>query len=182
MDGAVIRYASVLCLIMAAWSSTAAAQTTPSLGDVARQEEARRGQTRKAARVFTNADLSSDPSAVAAAANNKEANASATAKPADAPAAVETATPALTPAKAEESEAVWRARAQRIQDTLDRARAAVAASSVPSPSENPREQELLAKLLDTAKKKLETAEQQWRLLEMQADVARVPKEWLVPKS
>lgn len=182
MDGTVILHAIVFALVMAAWSSTAAAQATPSLAEIARQEEARRAQTRKAARVFTDADLSSDPNAVAAPATDKDANAPTTDKAAEAPAAADTTKPTATAAKAEESEAIWRARAQRIQDTVDRARAAVAASSIASPSENPREQELLAKLLNTAKKRLETAEQQWRLFEMQADVARVPKEWIVPKS
>lgn len=181
MDGAVTRHVTVLALVLAAWSWTASAQSTPSLADVARQEEARRSQTRKPARVLTNADLSAGPNAVEKPATAKETPA-ATAKPTETPASADMAKTDAAPAKTEESEKVWRARADRLQSTLDAARAAVAAASKPSPSDDPREQAMLAKVLNTAKKQLEDAEQQWRLFEMQADVARVPKAWILPKS
>lgn len=147
----------------------AAAASAQSLGDVAKREESRRARVAAPARAYTNADLASDPYAPAAP---------APVAPAPAPAA--DAQPAPSAAAEEPDpmvEADWRHRAAALRRRVEESRAAVAALDKPAEG-TAREQERLATLLERARAKLERAENDLRLFEMQADVARVPKTWI----
>lgn len=118
----------VAVALVAVLTSGAPAQ---SLGDVARQEEARRKATAAAGKVYTNDDLKGAPAAATTSPAQPAPSASTPATAAPAPAegpkppakAGDGAKPGdATAAPDKGDEAAWRKRRQDIQETLDRAK------------------------------------------------------------
>lgn len=165
-------------------ASSASAQ---SLGDVARQEEARRAAVKAAARakVLTNADLAADPRAgapapLATVAVPASPPAAAVAAPAGAPgndSAGGVMAAAAPETKPKEDEALWRRRAAEHRDRLAKAQQRVN-SLAGAPAQDPREQARMAELLKKAQDELRRADEAQRLLVMQADVAGIPPAWI----
>lgn len=171
-------------------ASSASAQ---SLGDVARQEEARRAAVKAAARakVLTNADLAADPNTGATAPASAVAVpappaasvvAPASASPGNASAAAVTAAgvTAATPAdtKPKEDEASWRRRAADLRARVEKAQKAVDGFTGGTSAEDPREQARVETLMKRAQNELTRAGDAFRRLMMQADAAGVPPEWV----
>ena len=112
----VIGLAAVLAI-----SAAASAQT---LGDVARQEEARRKTVQAPAKVYTNDSLRADPSSPQAAAAGTPGSAASSAGSA-APSTPDASKPAGTPAPAPDAakdEASWRKRIAGARETVERAK------------------------------------------------------------
>lgn len=97
-------------------SGASAAQVPPSLGDVARQEAARRQAVKKPGKLYTNADLGREGTATPVSTPATTAPA-APAPAASAPAA---APEAAKPADAVNDEKTWRARMAKARDDLQR--------------------------------------------------------------
>lgn len=169
-------------------ASSASAQ---SLGDVARQEEARRAAVKAAARakVLTNASLTADPNAGATApvvavpaptGASVVAPASATTANASVAAVTAGAVTAATPvdAKPKEDEATWRRRAADLRARVEKAQKAVDNFTNGTPAEDPREQARIETLMKRAQGELTRAGDAFRRLMTQADAAGVPFEWV----
>lgn len=174
----------VAVLAVVSFASAASAQ---SLGDIARQEEARRAAVKAAARtkVLTNANLVADPNAgatppapstVTAPPSAPAVAASTTARPGNDSAA---SVPAAAPpeAKPKEDEALWRRLAAQHRDRLAKAKQRVDGFSG-APKDDPREQVRIDALIKKAQDELRRADEAQRLFVMQADVAGVPMAWI----
>lgn len=178
----IVRTVIVGALVVIA--SSASAQ---SLGDVARQEEARRAAVKAAARakVLTNADLAADPNTGATAPESAvavpappaaSAVAPASASSGNASVAVTAATPADT--KPKEDEASWRRRAADLRARVEKAQKTLDGFTNGTPAEDPREQARVETLMKRAQNELTRAGDTFRRLMMQADAAGVPPEWV----
>ena len=113
----VVGLAAVLAI-----SAAASAQT---LGDVARQEEARRKTVKAPAKVYTNDSLRADPSSPQPAASGTPGSAASSAGSA-APSTPDASKPAGTPAPAPDAgakdEASWRKRIAAAREAVERAK------------------------------------------------------------
>lgn len=191
MRGLVCAAVAVLCGVIA---GPASAQ---SLGELARQEEARRATGKKSVKVFTNASLA--PSEIESPVPAPAPAATAAAVPA-APAACDPATspdkcaataeavksaadakadpkPQERPAQREED---WRGKADEIKRQLEKARTEydAVARSADDPSRSPGERASTARIASLHLKMLEGLEQRWLRLEKQAEDLKLPREWL----
>lgn len=175
-------------VIVGALVVIASSATAQSLGDVARQEEARRAAVKAAARakVLTNADLAADPNTGATAPASAVAVpappaasvvAPASASPGNASvAAVTAAAPADT--KPKEDEASWRRRAADLRARVEKAQKMVDGFAGGTAAEDPREQARVETLIKRAQNELTRAGDALRRLMMQADAAGVPPAWV----
>ena len=171
--------AAVAVLLMAA---PAAAQ---SLGDLARQEEARRVSARKAVKTLSNADL--DPSAIVA------------------PASVATAEPSCYMSKAKGQcvgaeemvansvagaltrdnapyEQSFRREAEEIRSQIEKTQASIATleAVIADAGRSPSDRKIAEKTLAGARQALAGLERQWEKLEKKAGNQSVPRQWLEP--
>lgn len=173
-------------VIVGALAVLASSASAQSLGDVARQEEARRAAVKAAARakVLTNASLTADPNAGATApvvavpaspAASVVAPASATTANASV-AAVTAATPA--DAKPKEDQASWRRRAADLRARVEKAQKAVDSFTNGTPAEDPRERARGEVVMKRAQNELTRAGDALSRLMTQADAAGVPFEWV----
>ena len=172
--------------VVAAFCCSAAPAASQSLADVAKKEEARRGGVRAPSKKLTNSDLSVDPRE---ASPDRAAAGKAPAAPIDSAASMAAAAPSNAsadgqapqpPAAAKEEplpESWWRTRAQGARARLATARKNIADLDGP-PSPDERQQAKVAKLLKAAQEALARAEHELQNLEMHADVAGVPKDWI----
>ncbi len=171
-------------VIFAALVLIASSAATQSLADVARKEEKRRNGARTSSKILTNADLAADPRALepitesATPAPPPPVATAATLTPPPAPgnASVAGATPAA-PRTEELDEQLWRRRAAEYRARLAKAQQDVKSLSAAA-HKDPREQARAEALLEKAQVTLNRTEDALRLFEMQADVARVPKNWI----
>lgn len=174
--------------ILAALVLMASSVSAQSLGDVARQEEARRSAVKAAskAKVLTNADLSADPTAVdPVAAPSAEAASSvavaavtaaaSTSAATDSAAAVTAAAPEV---KLKEDEGLWRKRAVEHRARLAGAQKKVDSLLGAAPKTDQREQGRTDLQIKRAQEELRRADEAQRLLIMQADVAGIPVTWI----
>lgn len=154
---------------------------TVSLAEVARREEARRaGPGKKATKVYTNADLApatAERPASAPSTGGFESVSTGAKVSADEIIARSVEQVGDT-AEIKENEGTWRARAAGFRSRLDAARKDLAAVDLPSPSSDPREQRKLDDLRQRAERRLEQAEKAWGLFEIEASLARIPKDWI----
>jgi hypothetical protein len=156
-----------------------AAVSAQSLGDVARQEEARRARIVRSSKTITDSSLSADPNGPSQADREKPATSVAPVpgSAADSPAAAVAPVPPAEPAKVVLDEKAWRSRAAG-----HRARVAAAQKDVDALSgashPDPREQAKLDASLKRREATLKQVTEAQHLFEMQADVAGVPAAWL----
>ncbi len=153
---------------------------TQSLAELARQEGARRaGPGKKATKVHTNADLApaiAEQPASAPSTGGFESVSTGGNVSADEIIARSVEQVGNTVSK--ENEGTWRARAAGFRSRLDAARKDLAAVDLPSPSSDPREQRKLDSLRQRAQRRLEQAEAAWGVFETEANVAKIPKDWI----
>jgi hypothetical protein len=117
MSSFIVGLAAVLAI-----SAAASAQT---LGDVARQEEARRKTVKAPAKVYTNDNLRADPSSPRpAVAGTPESPASSTgpAAPSTPEASQKAATPPTAPDAGSKDEPYWKKRMVAARDAVERAK------------------------------------------------------------
>ena len=114
----------VLALVLL--TVTVSGAVAQSLGDVARQEEARRKAVQSSGKVYTNADLGAEPASAPATPASEPAAPTTPAAPATTPNAPAAASPGSPPAappasNAPKTEADWRKRVGDERDALSRA-------------------------------------------------------------
>jgi hypothetical protein len=102
-----------LCIALALLVVAGPAVRAQSLGEVARQEEARRKTVKQSGKVYTNESLRAE-----AAAPAPPPSSAAQARPADQAASA----PSPDPADAKKDEAYWKKRLQDARDALDRSK------------------------------------------------------------
>jgi len=171
-------------LIALSAPSPLAAQT---LGDIARQEEARRGTGKKAERSFTNADLKVDsaaesPDGTAVVDTPRGFFSLSSGGYVSAEEIIARSEAAIAKGEAAKgddnrAEAYWRDRAQRIRTDRDNAQRQVTTLAAAQPAST-SEQAVTKKALDRAQAVLDNLEQQWLKLRTQAGAAGVPKAWV----
>lgn len=169
---AVVRGSILLITAVVVSASSSSAQ---SLAELAKKEEARRSSVQKPSKALTNADLAADPIGTSPTAVAVDVAAAPAPAPDPASAASETTPASLT--KPALDEAYWRGKGADL-----RAKRATAKQYVESLSRanhaDPREQARTEALMKKRQAVLKRAEDAYSLFEMQADVARVPKEWI----
>ena len=117
MSRFVVGLAAVLTI-----SAAASAQT---LGDVARQEEARRKTVKAPAKVYTNDSLRADPSSprpAAAGTPGSPASSAGSAAPSTPDASQQAGTPAPAPDASAKDEASWKRRMAAAREVVERAK------------------------------------------------------------
>lgn len=155
-----------------------------SLGDVARQEEARRATAKKATKSFSNADLS--PAEVTSQSNAAPGEGCYMSRSQGrcVTAAELLANSASTTGGADTAkEADWRQRAETIRKQIAKAQSELdAVSATPSAqSRQGGERGAASRLEELQRSALKGAERQWEKLEKAAEREGVPAEWLYPK-
>jgi hypothetical protein len=161
--------------------TAAAPATAQSLGDLARQEEARRTTAGKAVKSFSNADLS--PSEIArpsGAASSTACYMSISQGKCVAPEELVTNSKVDAPSGHKESE--WRANAEALREELARAQAdyETLVGAAADESRSPGERTAAAKLVSQQRGMIERVERKWLRLQKQAEHHRVPRAWLEP--
>jgi len=180
MDGKLMKTAIAAALV-AAFCCSASPAASQSLGDVAKKEEARRSAVRAASKKVTNADLGADPREASATATTGQAPAESMAAVAPGTASADgqaAAEPAVAAPKEDvQPEAWWRTRAQSVRARIANMRKGVEDLTGP-PSENALQRAKVEKRLKSAQEALARAETDLHTLEMHADVAGIPKDWI----
>lgn len=188
-----IRRLACVALACGLLAAPAAAQ---SLGELARQEEARRATAKKAVKALTNADLApseiaipTTPSPVAAPADVAPA-AATPAAPCDPAVSPDKCASAAAPdadAKADpapvQREEDWRRSADELRRLLNKARSEydLVAASAEDPARSPGERAATARVAAQQLRAIEALERRWERLEQQAEGVKVPREWLDPR-
>lgn len=163
-----------------------AQSTQPSLGEVARQTEARRSAVTRAAKIFTNADLKGEP--MAAEPSNEAAAAPAggyvsksTGQPVSADEMVEASLKKLEIGQAKMDERYWRREAESLRLQLESAREKAASYQGAPAAPSVALQRVAAKQRAQAEEALAQLEKRWTALEESARYAQVPPAWLQPQ-
>jgi hypothetical protein len=155
-----------------------------SLGDVARQEEARRASVAKAVKTLSNADLSPSEIAQPAGTTPEESCYVSRSKgrcvSAEELVAVSNAG-VITRANAP-FEPNWRSEAQSIRSQLEAARHGVTVleGTVADVERSPGERKAAEKALAAARLAVANFERQWEKLERTAMNQHIPREWIEP--
>jgi hypothetical protein len=166
-------------------SLTAAAATAQSLGDIARQEEARRASVQKAAKTLSNADL--DPSAIVHQSGVAPAVPScylskSTGQCVSAEKMVANSVAGVLTKENAPFEQKWRQDAEEIRSQIEKTQASIATleGAVADEGRSASDRKALAKTLVSARQALARFERQWEVLEMAAGNERVPRKWIEP--
>ncbi len=167
MTGAA-RVSAVILTVAVLSASSSAAQ---SLGELAKIEQTRRSSVRTATKALTNADLAADPNKA-----DPSVSAEVLPLPSSAPAQAAPTTPAA-PSTPKLDETAWRRKAAELRANIARAEQFVESFSDVTHAD-PREQARTGNLKKKRQAALVRAEDAYRLFQMQADVARIPKEWI----
>lgn len=176
---------AAICIGMA----TALPVSAQSLGDIARQEAARRDAAKPATKAFTNADLTVDPLSVPASGADPGAaepggymSISAGRYVTAAEIILNSAANHVTPEQALR-EPDWRQQAQAVRGQLVKAQqeAAAMAATAADESRSPGERAVATRLLAQRQVVVADLERRWLKIEEQAEKIRIPREWLDPR-
>jgi hypothetical protein len=174
-----IGNAAVAVLLMA---TPAAAQ---SLGDLARQEEARRADAKKAVKTLSNADL--DPSAIVAPAGATPAEPSCYMSKSQGRcvSAEELVSASVAGTLTKENapyEQTFRQEAEEIRSQIEKTHASIATleAVIADAGRSPSDRKAAEKPLASARQALTGLERQWEKLEKRAGYQRVPRQWIEP--
>jgi hypothetical protein len=107
---------------LAAVLTISAAVSAQTLGDVARQEEARRKTVKAPAKVYTNDNLRADPSSPRPAVAGTPASSAGPAAPSTPETSPKAATPAPAPDAGAKDETYWKKRMAAARDAVERAK------------------------------------------------------------
>lgn len=184
MDRTVVVVGRMACAL--ALTIAAAPAYAQSLGELARQEEARRANAAKAVKTLSNADLKPGEISPPGSAASADAPASCymskslgrCASPEELVAkSIEIFTRQLAP-----SESQWREDAATIRAQIERTHVSIATleRTVADPARPSGERKILEQTLAAARQSLVGLERQWEKLEKNAAYKKVPREWLQP--
>ena len=166
-------------------SLAAAPVSAQSLGDIARQEEARRASAQKAAKTLSNADL--DPSAIAAPPGAAPAESScylskSKGQCVSAEEMVATSVAGVPTKENAPFEQKWRDDAEEIRSQIEKTQGSIATleDAVADEGRSASGRKAIEKTLAGARQALARFERQWEVLEMAAGNQRVPRKWIEP--
>jgi hypothetical protein len=166
-------------------SLTAAPAVAQSLGDLARQEEARRTSVQQAAKKLSNADL--DPSAIVAPSGTAPAEASCyfSKSKGHCVSAEEMASTSAAGVLTTENapfEQRWRTDAESIRSQLEKTHDSIATLEAVLADEgrSASDRKAIEKTLAGARQALAGFERQWEKLESNAANQRIPRAWIEP--
>ena len=184
MDRAVTIGRRIVSAAIAA-SLTAAPVAAQSLGDIARQEEARRASAQKAMKTLSNADL--DPSAIAPQSGTAPAEPScymskSTGRCVTAEEMVATSVAGVVTKENAPSEQKWRNAAADIRSQVEKTQHSIATleGAVADEGRSVSDRKALEKTLAAARQALARFERQWEAFEMTAGNEHIPRKWLEP--
>ena len=166
-------------------SLAAAPVSAQSLGDIARQEEARRASAQKATKTFSNGDL--DPSAVDASAGATPAESScylskSKGQCVSAEEMVATSVAGVPTKENAPFEQKWRKDAEEIRSQIEKTQGSIATleDAIADEGRSASDRKALEKTLVGVRQALARFEQQWEVLEKAAGNQRVPRKWIEP--
>jgi hypothetical protein len=164
---------------------TAAPAVAQSLGDLARQEEARRASVQKAAKTLSNADL--DPSAIVQQSGAAPAEPScymskSKGRCVTATEMVATSVAGVVTKENAPFEQKWRNDAEEIRSRIEKTQGSIAAieDAVADEGRSASDRKALEKTLVSAREALARIEQQWDSFEKAAANQRIPRVWIEP--
>lgn len=164
--------------------ATALPAYAQSLGDVARQEEARRALATKAVKTLSNADL--NPSSIAQPADATQAESCYVSKSrgrcVSAEDLVATSNAGVVTKANAPFENNWRRDSQSLRSQLETARSGVTVfeATVADEERSPGERKVAEKALAAAKQAVVGVERQWEKLERTATNQQIPRQWIEP--
>jgi len=163
----------------------AAPVAAQSLGDLARQEEARRASVQKAVKTLSNADL--DPSAIAAppGATSAESSCYLSKSKGQCVSAGEMVATSVAGVLTKENapfEQKWRNDAEEIRSQIEKTQGSIATleNAVADEGRSASDRKALEKTLAATRQALARLERQWEALEKAAGNERVPRKWIEP--
>ena len=166
-------------------SLTAAPAAAQSLGEIARQEEARRASVQKAAKTLSNADL--DPSAIVQQAGAAPAEPScymskSQGRCVTATEMVATSIAGVVTKENAPFEQKWRNDAEEIRSQIEKTQDSIATieAAVANEGRSASDRKALEKTLASARQALARFERQWEALETTAGNEHVPRKWIEP--
>jgi hypothetical protein len=166
-------------------SLTTAAVAAQSLGDIARQEEARRASARKAVKTLSNADL--DASVIAQQSGNAPAETScymskSTGRCVTAAEMLATSVAGVVTKENAPFEQKWRNDATEIRSQVEKAQHSIATleEAVADGGRSVSDRKALEKTLAATRQALARFERQWEVLEMTAGNEHIPRKWIEP--
>lgn len=175
------RVAMIATAVAIAMSGSASGQ---SLGQIAKQEEARRAAAKKPARSFTNDDLG--PQAIVSPAATKPTEAcyrsASTGECVSADEMIAASNAKLNAEVTQRKEAVWRGASGHIKSLLAKLQdeARVLAASAANEHKTPVERRSAASLLLVKQRSIEDQERRWHKLVDDAAREQIPREWYEP--
>jgi hypothetical protein len=189
MDGAMrLRIGIVISLFAASGALAAQQAVTPPLGDVAREAEAAKATTKKATKVYTNSNLTADPTpppaAPAAPASESGFVSKTTGKSVTADEIVTRSEDKVEKDTiAEQSESNWRARAESLRVQIKRLQDQMTAMTQPNAARDANPAARARYEADVARVQtgLDGLAKQWATLESGARYAKIKSEWLDPR-
>ena len=156
-----------------------------SLGDLARQEEARRALAQKAAKTLSNADL--DPSAIVSQSNAAPAEPScymskSTGRCVTATEMLATSVAGVVTDENAPFEQKWRNDAAEIRSQIEKTQHSISAleAAVKDDERSVSDRKALEKTLADTRQALARVERQWEVLEMSASNQHIPRKWIEP--
>jgi len=174
-----------ICNAAVAVLLTAAPAAAQSLGDLARQEEARRASAQKAVKMLSNVDL--DPAAIVAPAGTAPVEASCyiSKSKGQCVSAEEMVSNSVAGSLTRENapyEERFRRDAESIRTQIEKTQASIATleAVVADEGRSPSDRKGAEKALAGARQSLAGVERQWEKLEKAADNQRVPRKWIEP--
>jgi hypothetical protein len=166
-------------------SLTAAPAAAQSLGDLARQEEARRASAQKAVKTLSNADL--EPSAIVSPAGAEPAEPSCymSKSKGQCVSAEEMVSISVAGAVTTENapfEKKWRRDAEELRSQIEKTQDAMATLEgiIAGGGRSPSDRKAAEKQLAGARKALDGMKRQWEVFESAAANQRIPRQWLEP--
>ena len=164
---------------------SAAPVAAQSLGDIARQEEARRASVQKAAKTLSNSDL--DPSAIVGPTGATPAESScymskSKGQCVSAEELVGTSVAGVVTKANAPFEQNWRSDAESIRSQLEKTQDAIATleAVVEDEGRAASDRKAAAKALADARQIVARLERQWEKLEKEAADQHIPRKWLEP--
>ena len=163
----------------------AAPVAAQSLGDIARQEEARRASAQKAVKTLSNADLDSSAIVHQSGAAPAEPSCYVSKTRGQCVSAQEMVANSVAGVVTKENapfEQKWRNDAEEIRSQIEKIQDSIATleAAVADEGRSASDRKALEKTLVGARQALARFERQWEALEMAAGNQRVPRKWIEP--
>ena len=160
-----------------------------SLGDVAREEAARRESAKPAAKAYTNANLKADPLSVPVATTEADRAPSAgylsisTGRYVTAEEMIALSDPNVASGERALQEPNWRRQADSLRAQMAKIQQEAESMQLTTADESRSASERAAaeRMVTLRKTVIADLERRWAKLEQQAEIQRIPREWLEPR-